>query len=122
MTQTYPWTKEEVQSVKAAWASDAGRVALTIIVERLANIHGASFSNNPLEMAFNEGARFIGRELMAAINQPVEKIVKEPDEPHSRTRVPTGTERAERTAAERAAGTSAIGAASKRLARARAGL
>ena len=91
----YAWTKDEVQIVKAAWATDPGRLALTVIVERLAALHGASFSPDALTMAFHEGRRFVGRELMIAINNPVEKIVKEPDEPRSNRPV-TATERAER--------------------------
>ncbi len=93
----YPWTKEEVQVIKAAWVTDASRPALLLIVERLGNLHGASFDSDPSLMAFHEGRRFVGRELMAAINQPVEKLVKETDEPRSNRPI-TATERAIRAA------------------------
>lgn len=91
----YPWTKEETQIIKGAFATDAGRHALTLIIERLGIIHGASFDSDPSVMAFHEGRRFVARELMAVINNPVEKIVKDPDEPRT-SRPITATERAAR--------------------------
>lgn len=106
MTQPlYEWTKDEAQIIKAAWASDHGKMALTLIVERLAGIHAGSFSSDALLMAFNEGRRFVGRELMTAINRPIDKLVKAPDEPRS-NRPLTATERA--AASERDANRSAI--------------
>lgn len=99
----YEWTKDEVQIIKAAWASDAGRHALSLIVDQLAGIHSRSFSSDALQMAFNEGRRFVAIELKTAINLPVDKIVKEPDEPRT-GRLLTATERAERAASERASG------------------
>lgn len=93
----YPWTKDEVQVIKAAWASDHGRLALSLIVERLGNLHGASFAPDPHVTAFNEGRRYVARELMVAINNPVDRIVKEePDERHGTL---TATERAASAAA-----------------------
>ncbi len=99
----YVWTKDEVQIIKAAWNTDPGRFALSLIVDRLGGLHNNSFSSDALQMAFNEGRRFVGIELKTAINLPVDKIVKEPDEPRT-SRILTATERAERTAAERTGG------------------
>lgn len=97
MTPVFEWDKEQVQIIKACWASDAGRHALALIVQDLAGIHASSFSTDPLQMAFNEGRRFVARELSAAINLPVEKIAREPHEPRSNRPI-SATERAERAA------------------------
>jgi len=94
----YPWSKEEAQIIKACFATDTGRHALTLIVERLGMLHGQSFDKDPITMAFHEGRRFVGRELMAAINNPIETIVQEPHEPRS-SRPITATERLERASA-----------------------
>lgn len=92
-TPLYNWSKAEVQIIKAAWATDHGRRALTIIIEHLGSLHGPSFATDPMQMAFNEGRRFVARELMSAVNLPINKLVKEPDEPRD-SRPPTATERA----------------------------
>lgn len=94
----YPWTKEEVQIIKACWASEPGRIALQLVVERLGVLHGDSYDDNPSRMAWIAGRRYVARELMAAINNPVEKIAKEPHEPRSNRPI-TATERAARAAA-----------------------
>jgi len=96
--ELYPWSKDEVQVVKAAWASEHGRIALNLIVERLAGLMAPSFSTDPLVMARAEGRRSVGVDLMRAINMKLEQLVKEPHEPRT-GRIPTATERAERTAA-----------------------
>ena len=94
----YPWTKDEVQIIKAAWATDQGRLALSLIVERLGNLHGASFAPDPYLTAFYEGRRNVARELMVAINNPVEKIVKEEPNEFGHGTL-SATERANRAAA-----------------------
>lgn len=94
----YPWTKDEVQIIKAAWATDPGRLALSLIVERLGNLHGASFSPDPYMTAFMEGRRNVARELMVAINNPAEKIVKEAPNEFGHGPI-SATERANRTSA-----------------------
>lgn len=99
----YPWSKDDVQIIKAAAASDAGRLALNLIVDRLAGIQAGSFSSDALQMAFNEGRRFVGIELSRVINNPMDKIVREPDEPRS-SRLLTATERADQRARESNAG------------------
>ena len=91
------WTKREVELVKGLWADEGGRQALEMIIERLGNLAGPSFVADPHMTAFNEGRRFVARELAAAINLPVEQLIAE--EPHGRPRVITATERAERAAA-----------------------
>ena len=97
---THDWSKDEVQIIKAAWASDQGRLALNLIVERLAGLMAPSFDTDALAMARNEGRRSIGVDLMRAINMPINAIVKEPHEPRSNRPI-TATERADRAAAER---------------------
>lgn len=95
MTQpTYEWNRDEVQVIKSAWATEEGKLALLLVVERLAGIHAGSFSSDALLMAFNEGRRFVARELMSAINRPLEQLVKAPDEPRSNRPI-TATERSE---------------------------
>ncbi len=93
----YEFTKDEVQILKAAWATDPGRIALTVIVERLAGLMSDPFDTNPYNHARNAGRRSVGVDLMRAINLPIEKVAKEPDEPRS-SRPITATERAERAA------------------------
>lgn len=96
MSVTYPWSKSEVETIKALYADDGGRRALELIIERLGNLNGLSFSADPHATAFNEGRRFVAIELLAAINIPTDKLVQEA--PDGRTRVVTATERAERIA------------------------
>ncbi len=99
MTPSYSFTRDEVQIIKAAWSTDAGRLALQLVVERLGNMHGASFDTDPILMAFNEGRRFVARELATAINMPIEKIVKEQHDDSVRISEPiSATERAARVA------------------------
>lgn len=98
MTPEYPWTKEEVQIIKAAWVTDQGRLALNLIVERLGQLHGHSISADPIENALLPGRRFVAVELARAINAPLEQFTKEPDDDRS-SRPITATERASRVAA-----------------------
>ena len=70
----HEWTKEEVQIIKAAWATDAGRVALEVIVGRIAGLHGTTYNDNALRMAHSEGRRSVGHDLMRAINLKIENI------------------------------------------------
>ena len=79
----HEWTKEEVQIIKAAWATDAGRVALEVIVGRIAGLHGTTYNDNALRMAHSEGRRSVGHDLMRAINLKIENVVKEHHEPRS---------------------------------------
>lgn len=95
----YQWSKDEVQIIKAAWATDAGKLALQLIVERLCILHGSSYSTDTHEMAFHEGRRFVGRELAHAINTPMEKAVrKKHDDDLIDTKPISATERAARVA------------------------
>lgn len=98
MSDTYPWTAEEVQIIKGCWADPNGRLALTLIVERLGILHGQAFDSDALRMAWHEGRRFVAREIMAAINNPVEKLVID-DDTGSSSRPLTATERVVRAAA-----------------------
>lgn len=115
MTAPYEFTRDEVQILKAAWASDAGRMALDVIAGRLCQLHGASFNTDALVMAHNEGRRYVGRAIMAAVQLPLEKIVREPDEPRS-SRPVTASERVEQRAADqqRTAAAGAVAAARER--------
>lgn len=96
----YEWNKDEAQIIKAAWSSDHGKQALLLIVERLCGIHTDPFHPDPYIHARGAGRRTVGIDLMTAINTPLEKLVKAPDE-HRSNRPITATERIERT--ERAA-------------------
>jgi Cu/Ag efflux pump CusA len=93
----YPWSKDEAQIIKAAWATDPGRLALNLVVERLAGLMGPAFDSDALVMAHREGRRSVGVDLMRAINMKIEQLVKEDNEPRS-SRIATATERAERAA------------------------
>lgn len=108
----FNWSKESAHAVKACWSTPEGRLALSIVVEHLGLIHGDSDSLDPHEMAFTKGRRFVARELMNAINTPLDKLAKEPDVRPNRPL--TGTERA---AVADANGGSAIAAARKRTSR-----
>lgn len=93
----HEWTKDELQIIKAAWATDAGRLALSIVVERLAGLHGSTYHDNPQRMAHSEGRRSVGIDLMRAVNLPIEKIIEAPkDDRHGPI---TATERAALAAA-----------------------
>jgi hypothetical protein len=89
----YAWSKEEAQIIKAAWADDAGRAALTLVVQKLAMLHGQSFADTAELTAFHEGRRFVGIALMTAVNTPLDKLVRTDDDP-GRGTIPTATERA----------------------------
>lgn len=89
----YDWKKDEVQIIKAAWASDHGKQALLLIVEKLAGIHADPFHQDPYIHARGAGRRSVGIDLMRAINTPIDKLVKAPDERRSNRPV-TATERA----------------------------
>lgn len=105
---THVWTKDEVQIVKAAWATDPGRLALTLIVERICNLMG------PANTDIEEGRRRVGIDLMAAINLPLDKLIEETHgDDNQRGKPVTATERAARVAA----GHAITAAASKRNAR-----
>lgn len=94
----HDWQRADVELIKRLYATDGGRIALEYIMEHLGLLNGPSFAGDPYLTAFQEGRRFVARELLAAINLPVETIVKK-EETHGRPRVLTATERAERTAA-----------------------
>lgn len=93
----YEFSRDEVQILKAAWATDPGRVALTVIVERMSGLMSDTFDADPYTHARNSGRRSLGVDLMRAINLPIEKVAQEPHEPRS-SRPITATERAERAA------------------------
>ena len=99
MQPAYPWTKDEARIIKAAWATDAGRLALNLIVERLGLLHAHSISADPVEMALLPGRRFVAVELASVINTPLDHIVKEPNDDRSSSRPISATERAARVAA-----------------------
>lgn len=103
MIPEYEWTKPEVEALKAAWATDTGKLALMVIIERLGLIHGGPPSLDPLTLAFTEGRRWMARELKAVVNKPIDKLVKEQHEPRD-SRPISSTKRAEQLAADRASG------------------
>ena len=111
MTPAYVWSKEEVQIIKAAWANEQGRRALDLVVSRLSNLHGLSMSGDPHMTAFMEGRRFVGVSLAAAINTPIDKLVRTDDDTRISSPVPTATERATAAAIKPA---SAVSPARKR--------
>jgi hypothetical protein len=93
----YAWSRDEVQIIKAAWSTDAGRLALTVIVEHLAGLQSSTYDDNPGRMAHSEGRRSVGIDLMRAINLPMDKLMEtRPDDRHGTL---TATERAARYAA-----------------------
>ena len=98
MTPEYPFSKDEVSILKAAWASDAGKLALTLIIERLGQLHGHSISADPIEHALIPGRRFVAVELARAINTPLDQFTKDTDD-RSSSRPLTATERAARVTA-----------------------
>lgn len=109
MIPAYPWSKDDAQIIKAAWANEHGRKALDLIVARLCNLHGLSMSGDPHTTAFQEGRRFVGVSLAAAINTPLDKLVRTDDD-HRSSGITTATERAAGVAAGKYAGTSTGGA------------
>jgi hypothetical protein len=90
------WSKDDVSLIKGLYADAGGRRALEFIIEQLGGLLGPSITTDPHVTAFNEGRRFVARELLAAITMPIDKIVQEV--PDGRPRVITATERAERSA------------------------
>lgn len=92
----HEWTKEEANIIKAAWATDHGRLAINLVVERLAGLMSPAFDPSPTVAAWKEGRRSVGIDLMRVINTPTDKLFKEPDEPRRRSL--TATERANLTA------------------------
>lgn len=99
----FDWTKPDVEIVKAAWATEQGQRLIKLIVERLGDVEGAAISLTQSDMAFNEGRRFVARELARAVKKSINNLVKEPDEPRD-SRPITATERAARLAAGEPAG------------------
>lgn len=97
----FNWSKEAVQAIKACWSTNEGRIALAFVVESLGLLHGDSESLDPHDMAFTKGRRFVARELMIAINSPIDAIIKEPDDRPARPL--TATERANAAASGTAA-------------------
>lgn len=97
MTPAFDWSKDDVQTIKAAWASEH-KHALLLIVERLGNLHGGPHSLSHEDLAFDAGRKFVARELTIAINTPLDKFVKDQNERANRTL--TATERADRASAE----------------------
>jgi len=98
---TFDFTREEQSALKAAWATDHGRAALTIIIERIGMMHKSSFAPDAHVTAFNEGRRFVAIAVATAINQPLKDAHEHDD---TRGPIPTATERAARDAIERATG------------------
>lgn len=90
------WTKDEAQIIKACWATDQGKLALQVIVNRVCNLMG------PAETALDEGRRRAGIDLAYAINTPLDKMSFEEDHDRSNgvSRTITATERAARAAVE----------------------
>jgi hypothetical protein len=88
----YKWTKEEAQIIKGSWANDGGRLALTIVVERLGNLQGGSMAADTHMTAFNEGRRWVAQQLATAINMPLDQLVEKDIE--RKTGTVTATERA----------------------------
>lgn len=93
----YPWTKQEAALVRRLWDDEGGRKVLTMLLERMCGLSSLSMSSDPHLTSFNEGRRWVGRQLLDAIETPVELLVHE--EPDERTTVVTATERARRVAA-----------------------
>jgi hypothetical protein len=98
----YAWTKAEVEIIKAAWASDHGKLLINLIVDRIANLHGLSMAVDPYQTAFNEGRRFVGKSIADAVNAPLDKLVR-PDDESKPGSVLSATERAARASVERVA-------------------
>ena len=96
--EPYAWTKEEAQIIKACWATDAGALALQLVVERLGRLHGGTLSSDALQMAHSEGRRSLAIDLMDAINTPLDRLVKEEPLEHGHPPI-TATERAAQAAA-----------------------
>jgi len=90
----FPWTKDEASLIKRLWDDPGGRRALMIVIDRIGAASGQSFvPGDTHATAFNEGRRWVARQLMTAIETPIETLVpKEPDG----SRNFTATERVER--------------------------
>ncbi len=90
------WTKDEAQIIKACWATDQGKLALQVIVNRVCNLMG------PAETALDEGRRRAGIDIAHAINTPLDRMTFEEDHDRSNgvSRTITATERAARAAVE----------------------
>lgn len=103
MTPVYAWTKEQVQIIKGCAGTDAGRQALSLIVQELCGITSSSFSTDPAQMAFNEGRRWVAIQINAAVTTPTDHLVKEPHEPRSNRPI-SATERFEQSERDAARG------------------
>lgn len=91
------WTKEQIGTLKAVYASDAGRYVLDLIVYDLCQFHGVSADPNAYLRDMHAGARHVGGQLFNAIHLPADAIVKEkPDDRHGPI---TATERYARSVA-----------------------
>jgi hypothetical protein len=93
----HAWTKDQAMTIKSAYATDIGRMAIDIIIEQLCAAGASSFSSDAALMAFLEGRRWPGIELSYVVTTPLERIIKETHEPRT-GRILTATERAERAA------------------------
>lgn len=93
----YDWTKEDAQTIKTCAATDEGRRALSLIVQQLCGLTADSFSRDPAEMAFIAGRRWVAIQINNAVSLPIDKLIKEPDEPRSNRPI-SATERAARVA------------------------
>lgn len=94
---TYQWSKEDIQKIKAAWANDAGRLALETVL-KAAGLHGHIPTDAELPMHLAVGRRALAVELAHIISTPIDKLI--PEEHDYRRHGPlTATERAARAAA-----------------------
>ena len=117
MVPDYAWSKADLDLFTAVWNGQADahaqRRVITHIVEMLCGTNRISFvAGSPDMTAFNEGRRWVARQLQNAITLPVDRLVKEePDE--RRIRPATATERANSPTAPGVAGARARRASSK---------
>lgn len=104
MIPDHAWAKEEAQIIKQLWNGEADahthRRALQHIVEVLGLINGqALVPGSPDLTAFNEGRRWVARQLQNAVTLPLERLIKEEKNEPVGHRAISATERAERAAA-----------------------
>ena len=100
----YAWSKAEAETVRAVFNGGADahmqRRAIVHIVEMLCGTNRISLSpGSPDLTAFNEGRRWVARQIQNALTLPLDKLVKEEKNEPRPNRLPTATERADSVAA-----------------------
>lgn len=99
---TFDFSRDEQAALKAAWATEHGRAALTVVIRKIGLVGAVPFTADPYWNAFNMGRLFCGQSVADAINNPLKDTDAGHDTIDSRGPIPTATERAAHDAIVRA--------------------